>query len=76
MLRFVVHPPSYIFVMHPTNNVWSIMHEKEISTNGYHVGIEFLGVVYCNVHYYGLLEYDWENDFIGVGEKKVTKTEF
>ena len=42
-----------------------------VSQNGTHVGIEYNGIVYCNVHPYGLPLDIWINDFDGVGKKQV-----
>ena len=58
--------------------VYSNMYNKQISENGYHVGIEYKGIVYCNVHPTGLPEQAWINDFeAGFGAKPiVTKINF
>lgn len=42
-----------------------------ISLNGDHVGILYNGMVYCNVHPFGLPQIQWELDFIGVGMEEV-----
>lgn len=36
-----------------------------ISKNGLHYGIEYKGIVYCNIHPYGLPRKAWEADFWG-----------
>ena len=56
--------------------VWSDIAGTTISTNGVHVGIEYNGIVYCNVHPLGLPEIMWVNDFYATGEKIVTKIPF
>ena len=47
-----------------------------ISTNGFHTGVEFNGIVYCNVHPSGLPELIWINDFMGSGNKFVFQIPF
>jgi len=47
---------------------------SRISVNGYHYGIEYNGIVYCNVHPYGLPRAAWEADFWGVGQAFRTVT--
>ena len=42
---------------------------ENISTNAYHMGIEFRGRVYCNVHPRGLPTQAWFNDFQALGDK-------
>ena len=44
-----------------------------ISYNGFHVGILYRGMVYCNIHPYGLPEVAWLNDFHGTGYRTVTR---
>ena len=45
--------------------VISVTYPKNaISHNGYHCGVLYNGLVYCNVHPYGLPESKWINDFI------------
>ena len=43
--------------------VYSNMYDRQISENGYHVGVEYNGNVYCNVHPLGLPEQTWIDDF-------------
>jgi len=42
-----------------------------VASNGYHMGIEYNGMVYCNVHPYGLPVMLWTDDFVGTGVKIV-----
>lgn len=48
--------------------------ESRISKNGYHYGIEYNRIVYCNVHPLGLLRPVWEADFWGPGQEFRTIT--
>ena len=48
--------------------------ESIISKNGYHYGIEYYGIVYCNVHPLGLPRAVWEADFWGDGQAERTIT--
>lgn len=43
--------------------VYSNMYDRQIGENGHHVGVEYKGNVYCNVHPPGLPEQTWMNDF-------------
>ena len=45
-----------------------------ISENGLHYGIEYNGVVHCNIHPYGLPRSAWEADFWGPGQEFRTIT--
>lgn len=56
--------------------VWSDIRCDTIRTNGIHVGVKYDGMVYCNVHPFGLPEVAWINDFHGTGTKIVTRTPF
>lgn len=56
--------------------IWSDIAGATISQNGVHVGVEYNGIVYCNVHPFGLPETLWVNDFYATGEKIVTKIPF
>ena len=56
--------------------VYTIEYDRQISRNGKHVGVEYNGLVYCNVHPYGLPYEVWVKDFIAHGERKVTKVPF
>ena len=51
-----------------------------ISENGFHVGIEYEGIVYCNVHPEGMVESLWISDFedyAGVcSPQNITRIEF
>lgn len=42
--------------------------ESRISENGYHYGIEYNGVIFCNVHPFGLPRAAWEADFWGIDQ--------
>lgn len=53
--------------------VWSDIAGATISENGVHVGLLYNGIVYCNVHPFGLPETSWINDFYGMGTKNVYK---
>lgn len=53
--------------------IWSVSKCKVISENYIHVGLLYNGIVYCNVHPYGLPESSWIADFDGTGNKYVTK---
>ena len=48
--------------------------ESRISENGYHYGIEYKGIVHCNVHPLGLPRAVWEADFLGTGQEFRTVT--
>ena len=56
--------------------IWSDVANTTISQNGFHVGVEYKGIVFCNVHPLGLPEAQWINDFHGTGEKIVAKIPF
>ena len=47
-----------------------------IALNGVHVGVLYMGNIYCNIHPYGLPEAQWISDFNGVGVKNVSKIYF
>ena len=51
--------------------VESLLYGIEVSLNGYHVGILYDGMVYCNIHPYGLPILAWVDDFVGAGSKYV-----
>ena len=56
-----------------------VMSNKEntvISETGFHVGVSYNGIVYCNVHPFGLPEAEWIADFEGTGVKCVLRTPF
>ena len=53
--------------------IWSDIKGKTISENGVHIGVLYNGIVYCNVHPFGLPEIVWTEDFHGTGNKIVTK---
>lgn len=57
-------------------NIWSDSKQKTISENGLHVGVKYNGLVYCNVHPYGLPESEWLNDFHATGTRIVTRIPF
>lgn len=48
--------------------------EAQISLNGLHYGIEYNGIVFCNVHPFGLPRSSWEADFWGDGQAERTIT--
>ena len=56
--------------------VISLSKNETISENGVHRGIEFNGIVYCNVHPYGLPKQQWINDFMAVGHKSIIEVPF
>lgn len=56
--------------------VWSDIANKTISQNGIHMGVKYNGIVYCNVHPYGLPEALWINDFYGTGNKHIFRVRF
>ena len=56
--------------------VWSDTKGYTISNNGIHVGVLYNGLVYCNVHPYGLPESAWINDFYGTGIRIITRIPF
>ena len=56
--------------------IWSDIRGETISDNGIHVGVKYNGMVYCNVHPFGLPEVAWINDFYGTGTKVVTGSPF
>ena len=56
--------------------VISLSKNETISENGLHRGIEFNGIVYCNVHPYGLPKQQWINDFMAVGRRKINEIPF
>ncbi|MBC6314039.1 DUF6531 domain-containing protein [Listeria grandensis] len=43
-----------------------------ISTNGYHTGVLYKGIVFCNVHKAGMPLKAWLNDFVGPGAPTIT----
>ena len=47
-----------------------------VSENGFHCGVCFNGIVYCNIHPFGLPEDVWINDFVGFGIRTVAKIPF
>ncbi|MCL2814618.1 MAG: hypothetical protein FWD23_08465, partial [Oscillospiraceae bacterium] len=49
----------------PRTNVYigSLLKGKPASTNGFHVGVLYNGMVYCNIHTSGLAKQTWINDF-------------
>lgn len=49
--------------------IWSDIANRAISLNGIYVGIRVDGIVFCNVHSYGLPQKEWEEDFHGTGIK-------
>ena len=60
--------------------VYSNSRDMIISENGFHVGVEYEGTVYCNVHPEGMAETLWISDFedyAGVcSPKNITRIEF
>ena len=56
--------------------VMSNKRDKVISETGFHVGVSYNGIVYCNVHPFGLPEAEWIADFEGTGTKCVLRTPF
>lgn len=56
--------------------IWSDMKGATISDNGIHIGVVYQGMVYCNVHPFGLPENLWIDDFYSTGTRIVTKTPF
>ena len=55
----------------------SLTHGDEpISENGRHVGVEYKGIVYCNIHPTGLPKNLWIEDFYGVGPRIITEYPF
>lgn len=67
---------SKISIRYPANPgyILSDMYDRVISENGFHTGINYNNVVFCNVHPYGLPKNQWINDFIGLGPKIVEET--
>ncbi len=53
--------------------VWSDIAGRNISSNGYHVGYEVGGVVYDNVHPFGLPFDEWVADFHSLGDLLITR---
>ena len=51
--------------------IWSDIKGKTISQNGFHTGILYKGIVFCNVHPTGLPQASWVSDFHGLGNKNV-----
>ncbi len=58
------------------NNIWSDTAKCVISENGFHCGVAYKGLVYCNIHPYGLPESVWLEDFVGFGEREVVRIPF
>jgi|GEM_PF-4393894 hypothetical protein len=56
--------------------VYSNMNDKQISTNGVHVGIVYNEIAYYNVHPYGLPIRTWINDFEAFGIRTVMPAEY
>lgn len=50
--------------------------DKLVSQNGYHVGVLYNDIVYCNIHPYGLPVEIWLNDFIASGYGEVTPKKY
>lgn len=67
-----------ITIQYPTypGYVFTKMYDRMISKNGIHVGVEYNGLVYCNVHPGGLPYEEWINDFEAVGQRTVTRVPF
>ena len=53
--------------------IWSNSKQDVISENGFHCGTEINGIVYCNIHPYGLPVQDWLSDFEATGERHVLR---
>ena len=51
--------------------IWSNSKKEVISENGFHCGTEINGIVYCNIHPYGLPTQEWIADFEGTGSKMI-----
>ena len=56
--------------------IWSDMKSISVGDNGYHMGVLYEGMVYCNIHSGGLLKATWINDFHNPGTKYVTEIPF
>ena len=56
--------------------IWSDIKGRTISENGIHMGVVYNGMVYCNVHPFGLPEVAWVNDFYATGTRCVVKIPF
>lgn len=56
--------------------VWSDIKQETIGWTGVHMGVEYNGIVYCNVHPSGLPQKEWINDFYGMGPKSIHITRF
>jgi len=55
-----------------TSGIWSPSNSNEsISLNGYHIGVYFNGLVFCNIHPLGLDLVSWFADFWGVGTRRI-----
>ena len=69
---------TIVQIRYPVNPgyIWCVSQKRYISENGFHCGVEYLGVVYCNVHPLGLPYEAWLNDFEGVGEPAITLIPF
>lgn len=51
-------------------------YSQSISTNGFHTGIVYNGMAFCNVHPYGLTVGMWLNDFDGEGPWTITPAKY
>ena len=66
-IRFPPSPGYVVSISHNNNT---------ISENGRHFGVEYQGIVYCNVHPFGLPTEMWISDFDGVGPKEIFRFPF
>ena len=66
----IQYPPYPGFIVSVSHN------NMTISENGRHLGIEYQGIIYCNVHPFGLPIEEWLSDFVGVGIRHITKLPF
>lgn len=56
--------------------IWSESRQMVISINGYHCGVLYNGLVYCNVHPYGLPKEVWISDFWSTGSESIREIYF
>ncbi|MCL2047049.1 MAG: hypothetical protein FWG88_11795 [Oscillospiraceae bacterium] len=69
---------ALIIIRYPQypGNVLSFTYNRFISNNGMHQGVLYNGIVFCNVHPYGLPKPAWIADFDGIGPKTITEIPF
>lgn len=65
LLKKKLHGSMIMLKWKPRNSgiIWSDYAKKSAGDNGLHVGIQYQGKVYCNVHPYGLPKQQWIDDF-------------